>query len=110
MSFLKPLFYENFRDASSIGEGRIITAESCYGNPINLCVTLPSYIRHNYGRDCHNLDQFSKQIGHGYGMNLKAPYTSRQDVSTSEQDGKTEILRYSYGTGFGSSSHGVSPL
>ena len=110
MDFLRPLFYDNFRDASTEGEGRIITAESCYGNPLNLCVTLPSYTRHNYGRDCQNLNRFSKQIGHGYGINLKTPYTCEQDVSTSEQDGKTETLRYSYGTGCGSTSHGVCPL
>ena len=108
MDFLRPLFYDNFRDASTEGEGRIITAESCYGNPLNLCVTLPSYTRHNYGS--HNLNRFSKQIGHGYGINLKTPYTCEQDVSTSEQDGKTETLRYSYGTGCGSTSHGVCPL
>ena len=68
------LFGNPFRTPWSKGNGIVISADSCYGNPLRINIKRPSYLRQSYGLDINNARPFNRdafRACYGTGGGLK---------------------------------------
>ena len=54
------LFGNPFRTPWSKGNGIVISADSCFGNPLRINIKRPSYLRQSYGLDINNARPFNR--------------------------------------------------